>query len=151
MGHVWPYVVIELVAAAVVALAATPNPIPNFRLNGDHWVIGADHGGFLSGYKKAFDNIEGTGLEVRVTDFCGSACTLVLKNPRVCAEKRAQFGFHQAFDINPATREVLWQSARGSQELWDSYPAKVKARLGKLTPETVWIRGTDLLPACKPL
>ena len=51
---------IELIVAAAVA-TAPPNPMPNFHLNGDHWVIGADHGGFLSGYKKAFDNIEGTG------------------------------------------------------------------------------------------
>jgi hypothetical protein len=135
--------------AVVAALAAPPSPMPNFRLDGDRWIVGPDHGGLLKGYKQAFDNIEGTGLEVRVTDFCGSACTLVLKNPRVCAERKAQFGFHQAFDINPITRVVLWQSEKGSKELWDSYPAKVRARVGSLKKEAVWIRGTELIPACK--
>lgn len=122
--------------------------MPNFRLNGDHWEIGVDHGGTLAGYKQAFDSILGTGLEVRVTSFCGSACTMVLANPRACAERRAMFGFHQAINVT-VTRRIVSQSSSGTQELWDSYPEKVKARLGKLTPETVWIKGTELLPECK--
>ena len=140
---------IELVAATVVALAVS-SPHPNFRLNGDHWEIGPDRGGVLSGYKQAFDNILGTGLDVRVMNLCASACTLVLANPRTCAATEwTQFGFHRAYDVNRVTRAVLGQSSQGTQELWDSYPAKVKARLGKLTPEMVFIKGTELLPACK--
>ena len=73
---------------------------------------------------------------MRVTDYCGRPA-LWCSRIRVCAEEKAQFGFHQAFG---------WQSARGSQELWDSYPAKVRARLGKLTPETVWIKGERARP-----
>lgn len=139
---------IELIVAAAVA-TAPPSPIPNFHLQGNRWVIGADRGGVFSGYKKAFESIEGTGLEVRVTDYCGTACTLVLANPRVCAENSARFGFHQAYDINTETRVFLRQNPKASQELWDSYPAKVRARLGKLTTEMVWIKGTELIPACK--
>ena len=102
---------IELIVAAAVA-TAPPSPIPNFHLQGNRWVIGADRGGVFSGYKKAFESIEGTGLEVRVTDYCGTACTLVLANPRVCAENSARVGFHQAYDINTETRVFLGRTPR---------------------------------------
>ena len=123
--------------------------IPAFRLNGDHWEIGADQGGSYNGYKKAFDSILGTGLEVRVTNVCASACTLVLQNPRACAGEWAMFGFHQGMTYNPVTLAITGVAHRVNEELWAGYPEKVKARLGKLTPQMVWIKGTELLPECK--
>ena len=137
------------IAATVVALSAPPNMIPAFRLAGDHWEIEADRGGFIAGYRQAFDSILGTGLEVRVKNVCASACTLVLQNPRACAEEWAMFGFHQAADYNKATQRVVGASPKATQGLWESYPEKVKARLGQLTPQMVWIKGTELLPECK--
>ena len=37
---------------------------------------------------------------------------------------------------------------RGTNLVWAQYPEHVRARLGQLTPEMVYIKGTELLPAC---
>jgi hypothetical protein len=89
------------------------------------------------------------GSVVKVEDACWSACTLVLSNPNACAMPRAQFGFHEARLYSRSTLEVLEVSEHGNRLLWNSYPENVKARLGRLTPYMVFIKGTDLLPPCK--
>ena len=94
---------IRIALVALILMAPSPArseyrvaSIPSFCLVGDRWEMAADNGGDILSYKQAFDSIEGTGLEVRVKDMCASACTMVLRNPRACAEKNAMFGFHQA-------------------------------------------------------
>ena len=37
----------------------------------------------------------------------------------------------------------------GNKLLWDAYPAHVKVKLGMLTDQLVYIKGTDLLPPCE--
>ena len=59
------------------------------------------------------------------------------------------FGFHESKYYNRKTFEVLATSDEGNGILWESYPEHVKARLGRLTPYMVYIKGTDLLPPCK--
>ena len=120
--------------------------IPSFCLVGDRWEMAADNGGDILSYKQAFDSIEGTGLEVRVKDMCASACTMVLRNPRACAEKNAMFGFHQAQSGMKDSKSG--DAPRGTNLVWAQYPEHVRARLGQLTPDMVYIKGTELLPAC---
>ena len=139
-------VVLILMSAPPPALTEQISSIPSFRLAGDRWEIAADSGGYVYSYKQAFDSIEGTGLEVRVKDMCSSACTMVLHNPRACAEKAAMFGFHQASSGMKDSKSG--DGPRGTNLMWAQYPEHVRARLGQLTPEMVYIKGTELLPAC---
>jgi hypothetical protein len=74
---------------------------------------------------------------------------MVLHNPRACAEQAAVFGFHQARSYNPVTLQITGVGHETNKMLWEGYPEKVRARLGQLTPQIVWIKGTELLPECK--
>ena len=55
------------------ALAESDRTIPDFRLVGDRWEIAADWGGWVASYKRAFESMEGTGLEVPRRLYDGSA------------------------------------------------------------------------------
>jgi hypothetical protein len=142
---------IALVASILVVTSPTRSEyraasIPSFRLVGDRWEIAADNGGNILSFKQAFDSMEGTGLEVRVKDMCASACTMVLHNPRACAEQAAVFGFHQSRMLSEGGKPV--NAVRATNLMWAQYPEHVRARLGQLTPDMVYIKGTELLPAC---
>lgn len=80
---------------------------------------------------------------------CASACTLILGNPKACAERAALFGFHQARSYNKETMEIQGSHEGANKVLWASYPILVQLKLGELKPNMVWIKGTELLPACK--
>jgi hypothetical protein len=135
-----------LMTTQAPALAESDRTIPDFRLVGDRWEIAADWGGWVASYKRAFESMEGTGLEVRVKDVCASACTMVLHNPRACAERAAMFGFHEAW---VESEDGQARAHRATNRVWSQYPEHVRAKLGQLTPQMVWIKGTELLPECK--
>jgi hypothetical protein len=141
--------------AALAAPAAPGAPVPPgtvlrtepaIALKGGRYELSTDQGGFALGYHNKYKEIEATGLEVRVKDICASACTMVLRNPKACAERAALFGFHQVWTKNGDNYEY---SDRGTRILWSYYPETVKAKLGELTPNLVWIKGHELLPRCK--
>jgi hypothetical protein len=146
---------LALALMSTAALAAPGAPVPPgtvlrtepaIALKGGHYELSTDQGGFALGYHNKYKEIEATGLEVRVKDICASACTMVLRNPKACAERAALFGFHQVWTKDGDNYEY---SDRGTRILWSYYPETVKAKLGQLTPQMVWIKGRELLPKCK--
>ena len=56
------------------------------------------------------------------------------------------FGFHQSLMLSEGGKRV--NAARATNLMWSQYPEHVRARLGQLTPDMVYIKGTELLPAC---
>jgi hypothetical protein len=141
---------LALMSTAALAAPVPPGTVlrtePAIALKGGRYELSTDPGGFALGYHNKYREIEATGLEVRVKDICASACTMVLRNPKACAERAALFGFHQVWAKNGDNYEY---SDRGTRILWSYYPETVKAKLGELTPNLVWIKGHELLPRCK--
>lgn len=112
-------------------------------------LLKADGGGDINDYAKAFLLFEQIGSEVWVEGPCLSACTMVLHNPFACAMPKAVFGFHAAKYYNKTTLEVMNESSVGNQIMWNHYPESVKVKLGsKLSPDMIYIKGTDLIRAC---
>jgi hypothetical protein len=98
-----------------------------------------DVGGFVADYQSQTEIYRLSGREVLLHE-CRSACTLALSLPNVCVYKDSTLKFHSAYDsrdhaINPLI----------SQQLFDSYPAAVRVRLGTLTREYKVLRGYELI------
>jgi hypothetical protein len=72
--------------------------------------------------------------------YCRSACTMALSLPNACVFPHSKLYFHMAY--NPYTKERL---QRESDELFATYPTKVRARLGRLTPESRMLGGAELI------
>jgi hypothetical protein len=139
-------IVLALVLTTTQAMADSRSE-PALKFRDWHYELSTDPGGYARGYDLKFREIETAGFDVWVKDLCASACTLVLRNPRACADAGALFGFHEVRRENASN---VWErSEAGTKLMWDYYPDKVKARLGKLTPQMVYIKGADLLPACR--
>ncbi len=112
-------------------LTPPPNPQPV--------IVYKDTGGLVTDYEAATELYRRTNREVRLHE-CRSACTLALSLPNVCVYPDAQVKFHQAY--NAITREV---DLGVSQQLFDSYPASVRARLGTLTRQYKVLNGRELI------
>jgi hypothetical protein len=136
---------LALLALTVSASAATYRNEPAAELKNGRYELSTDMGGYALGYDNKFKEIEKSGLQVRVKDICASACTIVLRNPKACAERGALFGFHQ---VQSVTNDGIVYSDRGTRILWSYYPDTVKAQVKELTPNMVWIKGRYLLPPC---
>jgi hypothetical protein len=117
--------------------------------------IGGDRGGQIGPYLSQFATMRDSGQRVVVDGSCLSACTLVLgtvPRERICVTRRANFGFHAAWNVAPSGAAVF--SAEGTQLLWDVYPAPVRqwiTRHGGLTPRMIYLRGRELsamYPTC---
>ncbi|MEA2952762.1 MAG: hypothetical protein QOJ96_2282 [Alphaproteobacteria bacterium] len=117
--------------------------------------IGGDRGGQIGPYLSQFATMRDSGQRVVVDGSCLSACTLVLgtvPRERICVTRRANFGFHAAWNVAPSGAAVF--SAEGTQLLWDVYPAAVRqwiTRHGGLTPRMIYLRGRELsamYPTC---
>jgi hypothetical protein len=118
--------------------------------------IANDKGGQIGPYLDAFLNIRNNTAEQVIIDGpCLSACTIVLgiiPRERLCVTRRAQFGFHAAWNPGRDGRPVLSQA--GTKALWDLYPGEVRAWLkkkGGLKPQMVILSGPELMamyPAC---
>ena len=71
---------------------------------------------------------------------CRSACTLALSLRNACVYPDSILKFHLAYD--PRNHQTNNQA---SQQLFDSYPAAVRARLGTLTRADKVLRGSELI------
>jgi hypothetical protein len=102
-------------------------------------VVVKDVGGFVADYQSQTEIYRVSGREVRLHE-CRSACTLALSLPNVCVYKDSTLKFHLAYD--PHDHAVNPQI---SQQMFNSYPAAVRARLGSLTREYKVLHGTELI------
>lgn len=112
-------------------LAPPPMPAPV--------IVTKDVGGYVADYEAQTAIYRATGRDVRLHE-CRSACTLALSLPNACVYPDSILKFHLAYD--PRNRQP---NAQVSQQLFDSYPAAVRARLGTLTREYKVLRGSELI------
>lgn len=111
--------------------------------------ISNDKGGQIGPYLDAFLNIRKLGHNVIIDGPCLSACTLVLgvlPPDRICVTRRAQLGFHAAWNPGSNGRPVL--NVAGTKALWDLYPSEIRAWLrkrGGLKPKMVILSGPELM------
>ena len=117
--------------------------------------IAEDRGGQIGHYLQAFATVRSSGERVVIDGNCLSACTLVLgliPRERMCATRRARFGFHAAWMPDETGRPVT--SPMGTQALWNIYPGQVRrwiTRQGGLSRRMIYLQGSDLagiVPAC---
>jgi hypothetical protein len=110
--------------------------------------ISNDKGGQIGPYLDAYVNLRKTGQNVIIDGPCLSACTIVLgvlPRERICVTRRAQLGFHAAWNPGRDGRPVLSQA--GTKALWDIYPSEIRAWLkkrGGLKPKMVYLSGSEL-------
>jgi hypothetical protein len=102
-------------------------------------IVTKDVGGFVTDYQTQTAVYKATGREVRLHE-CRSACTMALSLPNVCVYPDSTLKFHMAYD--PRNHQP---NAQVSQQLFDSYPAAVRARLGTLTQQYKVLRGSELI------
>lgn len=102
-------------------------------------IVTKDVGGLVRDYQAQTAIYRETDREVRVHE-CHSACTLALSLPNVCVYPDSIFKFHQAY--NELTRQTDYGV---SDQLFDAYPAAVRARLGTLTRKFKVLRGRELI------
>lgn len=111
--------------------------------------IANDKGGQIGPYLDAFVNLRKSGERVIIDGPCLSACTIVLgimPRDRICVTRRAQLGFHAAWNPGSDGRPVL--SRAGTKALWDLYPGEIRAwlkRRGGLKPKMVYLSGSELM------
>ncbi len=117
--------------------------------------ISNDKGGQIGPYLDAYVNIRNSGDRVIIDGPCLSACTIVLgimPRERICVTRRAQLGFHAAWNPGANGQPVLSQA--GTKALWDLDPGQVRAWLrkrGGLKPQMVILSGSELMamyPVC---
>jgi hypothetical protein len=116
--------------------------------------ISNDKGGQIGPYLDAYVNLRKTGQNVIIDGPCLSACTIVLgvlPRERICVTRRAQLGFHAAWNPGRDGRPVL--SHAGTKALWDIYPGEIRAWLkkrGGLKPKMVYLSGSELTAMYRP-
>lgn len=118
--------------------------------------ISNDKGGQIGPYLDAYLNIRNNSAErVMIDGPCLSACTIVLgviPRERLCVTRRAQLGFHAAWNPGNDGKPVLSQA--GTKALWDLYPGEIREwlkRKGGLKTKMVILSGPELMamyPAC---
>jgi hypothetical protein len=137
------------VAAIVFAGNLVIKDIPKNEKRGSDIVLLDSMGGDIFGFAYNFAGWKRLGLRVIVSGMCASSCTLVLANPKACADPKSILGFHLPVKYRISTGEVFDEvSEEGKAIMWSAYPDSVKARLGELTRQMVYMRGVDVLPAC---
>jgi hypothetical protein len=110
--------------------------------------IANDKGGQIGPYLDAFVSLRKSGQNVIIDGPCLSACTIVLgivPRERICVTRRAQLGFHAAWNPGNNGRPILSQA--GTKALWDLYPGEIRAwlkRRGGLKPKMVFLSGSEL-------
>lgn len=120
-------------------------------------VITEDYGGAIFDYISKYNDGRRNGTKYQITDFCLSACTLLLglvPKENVCVEKTSVFGFHSAW-IMTLGGPAFHQEA--TRLIWNSYPHYIQDLLRvrgwdgdseKEHPNFIYIRGTELYPEC---
>jgi hypothetical protein len=102
-------------------------------------VVTKDVGGTVVDYQAQTARYRLSGREVKLHE-CRSACTMALSLPNVCVYPDSTLKFHLAYD--PRNHQTNTQV---SQELFNSYPGAVRARLGALTRDYKVLRGSELI------
>jgi hypothetical protein len=102
-------------------------------------VVMKDVGGLVADYQSQTAIYRASEREVRLHE-CRSACTMALGLPNVCVYRGSTLKFHLAYD--PRNHQP---NPRVSQQLFDSYPAAVRARLGTLTRNYKVLSGSELI------
>jgi len=116
--------------------------------------IANDQGGQIGPYLDAFVSLRKSGQRVIIDGPCLSACTIVLgvvPRERICVTRRAQLGFHAAWNPGNNGRPIL--SEAGTKALWDLYPGEIRAwlkRRGGLKPRMVFLSGPELMAMYRP-
>ncbi len=111
--------------------------------------ISNDKGGQIGPYLDAYVSLRESGQRVIIDGPCLSACTIVLgvmPRDRICVTRRAQLGFHAAWNPGRNGRPVLSQA--GTKALWDIYPGEIRTwlkRRGGLKPRMVFLSGSELM------
>lgn len=111
--------------------------------------IANDKGGQIGPYLDAYVSLRESGQRVIIDGPCLSACTIVLgvmPRDRICVTRRAQLGFHAAWNPGRDGRPVLSQA--GTKALWDIYPGEIRSwlkRRGGLKPKMVYLSGSELM------
>jgi hypothetical protein len=88
-------------------------------------VITADGGGSIPLYERRFFGAATENTRWVVDGKCYSACTMVLGTGRVCATRRAQFGFHAGYYNYLGFWKVI--TPEWTHQMYQSYPDNVKA------------------------
>jgi len=102
-------------------------------------IVMKDVGGPVADYQSQTAIYRASEREVRLHE-CRSACTLALGLPNVCVYPGSTLKFHLAYD--PRNHQT---NPEVSQQLFDSYPAAVRARLGTLTRNYKILSGSELI------
>jgi hypothetical protein len=102
-------------------------------------IVMKDVGGLVADYESQTAIYRASEREVRLHE-CRSACTMALSLPNVCVFPGSTLKFHLAYD--PRNRQT---NSQVSQQLFDSYPAAVRARLGTLTRNYKVLSGSELI------
>ena len=137
-----------VLGAVLVAVAASPS-LSAVRIT-------SDPGGQIGPYMAKLDALRNSGQSVIIDGACLSACTMVLgviPRDRLCVTPRARLGFHAAWRLNEAGRQVT--SPDGTELLMSTYPQPVRdwiARRGGLSPRLMYLTGNELAsmyPVCQ--
>jgi hypothetical protein len=102
-------------------------------------IVMKDVGGLVADYQSQTAIYRASEREVRLRE-CRSACTMALGLPNVCVYPSSTLKFHFAYD--PRNHQT---NPQVSQQLFDSYPAAVQARLGTLTRNYKVLSGSELI------
>jgi hypothetical protein len=102
-------------------------------------VVMKDVGGIVKDYQAWTEFYRSSDREVQLHE-CRSACTLALGLPSVCVYPNSILKFHQAYRTHPHKTDF-----GVSQQMFDSYPAAVRARLGTLTRNYKVLSGKELI------
>ena len=102
-------------------------------------IVMKDVGGLVRDYQAQTELYRQTDREVRVHE-CHSACTLALSLPNVCVYPDSIFKFHQAYNLRNHQTDF-----GVSDQLFESYPGLVRARLGTLTRKFKVLSGAELI------
>jgi hypothetical protein len=102
-------------------------------------IVMKDVGGPVASYQSQTAIYRTSEREVRLHE-CRSACTMALGLPNVCVYPGSTLKFHLAYD--PRNHQT---NPEVSQQLFDSYPAAVRARLGTLTRNYKVLSGSELI------
>ena len=102
-------------------------------------IVMKDVGGPVASYQSQTAIYRASEREVRLHE-CRSACTMALGLPNVCVYPGSTLKSHVAYD--PRNHQT---NPQVSQQLFDSYPAAVRARLGTLTRNYKVLSGSELI------
>lgn len=98
-----------------------------------------DIGGDFAAYRRQTERYRKSGRHVQLLE-CRSACTLALSLPNVCVYPRSILRFNHPWRRGSGTIDHA-----ASDELFRSYPAAVRKRLGYLTRKFVSLEGRELI------